>query len=145
MIDKANVTEEGYIYENPIAIMPLRQARTNVIKAIMEPWLPSEKIEFSILASSLHSLEVTKEHFGLLAVMMAFYRDHQGHMEWDVNSIGLLKELLFDILGLSQKVFEDFVISEEPNKLRIFVSKKTKGFELEEVDEICNILTMEEV
>lgn len=143
MIDKANVKEEAYVNENKAHIMPLKEARTNIIKAIMEPWLPGDMIDFSILSRSLKSLTVSRENRKLLSVMLYTYRNHNGHILWNENSIGLLKSILFDILNLSKKSIEQAIISGNPDLLRQIVITKIIGFNIEEVDEICHILTME--
>lgn len=143
MVDKANVTEIPYINEEPIPIKSLRESRSEVIRAIMEPWIPGEQIEFTELARALNSLEVTRSNRKLLAVMLCTYRNHNGHMLWSENSLGILKELLFDILNISQKTFGDAIQSGSPDTLRRIVISRTTGFVIDEIDEICHILTAE--
>lgn len=75
--------------------------------------------------------------------MVCTYRDHNGHMIWDENSIGLLKQLLFDILGISQKTIETAIQAGSPDLLRREVIQKTIGFTNDQIDEICHILAME--
>ena len=130
-------------YENPDEIKSLRESRSDVIRAIMEPWIPVEQIEFTELARALNSLEVSRANRKLLAVMLCTYRNHNGHMLWNENSLGILKQLLFDILDISQKSFGDSIKSGNPDTLRRIVISKTKGFMIDEIDEICHILTME--
>ena len=144
MVDKATVDEESsYIYDNPAEIKSLRESRSDVIRAIMEPWIPREMIEFTELARALNSLEVSRANRKLLAVMLCTYRNHNGHMLWNENSLGILKQLLFDIMDISQKAFGESIKSGNPDTLRRLVISKTKGFMIEEIDEICHILTME--
>ena len=144
MVDKATVDEESsYIYENPAEIKSLRESRSDVIRAIMEPWIPGDQIEFTELARALNSLEVSRANRKLLAVMLCTYRNHNGHMLWNENSLGILKQLLFDIMDISQKAFGESIKSGNPDMLRRLVISKTKGFMIEEIDEICHILTME--
>lgn len=125
MIDKANVTEKAYVNDAPIMIKSIRESRTNIIRAIMEPWLPGDMIEFSELARSINSLEVSRSNRKLLSVMACTYRDHRGHMIWNVNSMNLLKQLLFDILGISQKTIANAAQSGNPDLLRREVMMKT--------------------
>lgn len=144
MVDKATVDEgSSYIYKNPAEIKSLRESRSDVIRAIMEPWIPGEQIAFTELARALNSLEVSRANRKLLAVMLCTYRNHNGHMLWNENSLGILKQLLFDILDISQKSFGDSIKSSNPDTLRRIVISKTKGFMIDEIDEICHILTME--
>ena len=143
MIDKANVTEKAYVNDAPIMIKSIRESRTNIIRAIMEPWLPGDMIEFSELARSINSLEVSRSNRKLLSVMACTYRDHRGHMIWNVNSMNLLKQLLFDILGISQKTIENAAKSGNPDLLRREVMMKTINLAYDEIEEICHVLTME--
>lgn len=143
MVDKAKVTERPYVNEAPVAIKSIRESRSDVIRAIMEPWMPGDQIEFTELAKALNSLEIARSSRKLLAVMLCTYRDHNGHMLWDENSLGILKHLLFDILDISQKNYEEVLQSDNPDMLRRIVISKTLGFALEEIDEICHILTLE--
>lgn len=143
MVDKADVTEKPYINDMPVLIKSIRESRTDVIRAIMEPWMPGDIIEFDELARSLNSLEVSRSNRKLLSVMICTYRNHNGHMIWNENSIGLLKHLLFDILGLSQKTIENAMQAGNPDILRRDVLQKTSGLTIEQVEEICHVLTME--
>jgi len=143
MIDKANVEEAPFVNDKPATIKSLRTARSEVIRAIMEPWLPGDMIPFAELATALNSLEVGRSNRKLLAVMLYTYKNHNGHILWNENSLGILRQLLFDILHISQKTYGDAVKSGNPDILRKIVLSKTSGFTLKELDEICYILTME--
>ena len=109
----------------------------------MEPWLPGEKIYFEELAIALNSLEISRSNRKLLSVMLCTYRDHNGHILWNRNSIGVLKEIMFDVLDLSVKKYEEIIQTGNPDALRNIIMKKTIGFGMEEIDEICHVLTME--
>ena len=143
MVDKADVEETPYINETPVAIKTLRESRSDVIRAIMEPWIPGEMIDFTELARALNSLEVTRSNRKLLAMMLYTYKNHNGHMLWNENSLGLLRQILFDILDISQKTYDEAIDTGNPDMLRRIVISKTTGFMIEEIDEVCNILTME--
>ena len=143
MVDKASVHEKPYINEEPIEIKTIRESRSDIIRAIMEPWIPGDMIEFSELAKALNSLEVTRTNRKLLSVMICTYRDHNGHILWNVNSLGLLKQLLFDILDIHQNTIIDTAHIGNPDVLRRVVLYKTMGFTIEDIDEICHIMTAE--
>jgi len=144
MVEKAKVSEIPYDYKPLTKIKSIRESRTEVIRAIMEPWLPGDMIAFSELARALNCLEVSRANRKLLSVMLSTYKNHNGHIIWHENSISLLKELLFDILDISQKNFRNTVQSGNPNVLRREIALKTIGFSLEDIDEICHVLTMED-
>ena len=75
--------------------------------------------------------------------MACTYRDHRGHTIWNVNSMNLLKQLLFDILGISQQTIENAAQSRNPDLLRREVMMKTINLAYDEIEEICHVLTME--
>ena len=143
MVDKAKVHETPYIYEEPVVIKSARESRSDIIRAIMEPWLPGKQIEFAELAKALSSLEIARAHRKLLSVMLYTYKNHNGHILWNENSLGLLRQLLFDILDISQKTYTDAIQSQNADTLRMIVLSRTIGFTMDEVNEICHILTME--
>lgn len=143
MINKADVQEEPYSEIGYFTIKPVKQSRTEIIRAIMEPWLPGEKIEFAELAKSLKSIEVSRDNRKLLAVMICTYRDHNGHIIWDEDSIGLLKNVILDVLDISYEDLGKIILSDNADELRRLVDAKTTGFTLEEIEEICYVITME--
>lgn len=143
MIDKARIEEVPYVNVDGVNIKSVRRARSEIIRAIMEPWLPGETIEFDELAGALNSLEVTRANRKLLAVMVCTYRNHNGHMLWDEQSIGILKQILFDVLNISSRVYVEVLKTDNPDRLREIVFSKTAGFSLEQIDEICSVLTTE--
>ena len=143
MIDKAKIKETTYVNTNPVEIMSVRKARTDIIKAIMEPWIPGKKIDFSELAKALNSLEVSRTNRKLLAVMLYTYKNHNGHILWNENSLDILRQLLLDILGISQKSIGQMIEMENPDTLRREVSVRTNEFTAEQIDEICFVLSSE--
>lgn len=143
MVDKADVTEGVYVNENPVMIKSVRASRTDIIRAIMEPWMPGQMIDYTELIRSLDSLEISRSTRKLLSQMIYTYRNHGGHILWNENSLSLLRSILFDILDIPAKVYEEIVQSENPDRLRSLVLSKTIGFQMNEIDEICHKLTME--
>ena len=144
MIDKANVEEQAYINEEPFKIKSVRKARSEIIRAIMEPWLQGDKIEFDDLATALNCIDLVRPYRKLLSVMICTYRDHNGHILWDEDSIGLLRSILFDILDVSQSGYEEIKKAESYDSLKRLVEAKTIGFSSEQIEEICHIMTMED-
>lgn len=143
LVDKANITEKPFVNKSPITIKSVKDSRTDVIRAIMEPWMPGDIIEFSELARSLNCLDISRANRKLLSVMICTYRDHKGHLIWKVSSMGLLKQLLFDILDISQKTIDIAIRNGNPDLLRREVILKTNNLTFEQVEEICHVLTME--
>ena len=144
MVDKAKVKESPYISNDHVEIKSLKSSRTDVIRAIMEPWIPGERIEIEDLANALNRLDVTRADRKLLAVMLCTYNNHNGHIIWNESSLGILRHLLMDILDISEKVYRDMISAGNPDVFRKEVDLKTIGLTIDQIDEICHILTMEE-
>lgn len=142
MIDKANVTETPYENQTPTLIKPIRESRTEIIRMMMQPWLPHEQLTYEQLQTASQSLEITRNHRKLIALMIETYCQAQGKLLWNTNSIPTLQALLFDILELSRAQFIEIVQRGNPDELRMIVAKKTLGLNLAEIEEICNVLTM---
>ena len=143
LVDKANITEKPFVNKSPVIIKSVKDSRTDVIRAIMEPWMPGDTIEFSELTRSLNCLDISRANRKLLSVMICTYRNHNGHMIWNVSSMELLKQLLFDILDISQKTIDIPIQNSNPDLLRREVMLKTNNLTFEQVEEICHVLTME--
>jgi hypothetical protein len=142
MVDKADIKESPFVNTDPTHIIPVRTARTEIIRMMMQPWLPHEQIEYDELVRALSSLEITRNHRKLLTLMLTVYTNHQGHILWNENSISTLQDLLIDILRLTESKFVKIVEGGNPNELRMVVGKNTNGLGIDEIDEICNVLTM---
>ncbi len=143
LVDKANITEKPFVNKSPVIIKSVKDSRTDMIRAIMEPWMPGDTIEFSELARSLNCLDISRANRKLLSVMICTYRNHNGHMIWNVSSVELLKQLLFEILDISQKTIDIAIQNSNPDLLRREVMLKTNNLTFEQVEEICHVLTME--
>lgn len=143
LVDKANITEKPFVNKSPVIIKSVKDSRTDVIRAIMEPWMPGDTIEFSELTRSLNCLDISRANRKLLSVMICTYRNHNGHMIWNVSSMELLKQLLFDILDISQKTIDIAIQNSNTDLLRREVMLKTNNLTFEQVEEICHVLTME--
>ena len=143
-IEKAKTEEQPYINDTPTVIKSAKIARSEIIRAIMQPWLPGEMIGFEELASALQSIDVSRANRKLLSVMICTYRNHGGNIVWDEGSIGVLKRILFDVLDIPTNKYEEIVESNNADLLRRFVAAKTTDLSLEQIDEICSILTEED-
>ena len=144
MINKAEGEERPYDNNEPVIIKSARRARSEIIRAIMQPWIPGDMLDFNELASALKSIDVSRANRKLLSVMICTYRDHFGNIIWDEGSIGLLREMLFDILDIQKSIFERMKDMDETDQLRSLVAAKTTDFSFDQIEEICSILTMED-
>lgn len=144
MVDKAPVEEKPYENKIEFQLKSINQSRTEVISAIMEPWLNRERVEKNDLLTALKSLEVSRPHRQLLLLMIDTYNINNGHITWHEDSLPLLKEILLEILSITENEMANIITTNQPDILRKLITRKTNGFTLEQIEEICFIITMEE-
>lgn len=143
MVDKAPVEEKPYENKEEFQVKPINQSRTEIISAIMEPWLNRERVEKNDLLTALNSLEVSRQHRQLLLLMIDTYNINNGHITWHEDSLPLLKEILLEILSITENEMANIITTNQPDILRKLITRKTNGFTLEQIEEICFIITME--
>lgn len=141
MIDKAGVEESMYINENPINIKSLKEARTEIIAILMQPWIERKRIRKKSMRADLAVLDLTRFQRKIIEEYMDDYAFLGGKMFWMENDIPKLQECLRAVLSISNLEFERMLVSGIPDVLRETVSNKVTGFSLEEIEEICNVLT----
>ena len=141
MIDKADVVESVFLHNSTTSIKPLREARTELIYMLLQPWLNHNKLRRKDLRDSVKTLDVDRKTKNDLFDYIDDYVFTGGLMCWNESEISLLQKLLFKILGITIAQYENILLNGSPNDLRNMVVNKTKDFTEEQIDEICNVLT----
>ncbi len=141
MINKADVKEIPYQYENKLALKTVKEANTEIITMLLQPWLKREKISGKILKADLKIIEMDRSSKNLIKDYIDDYIFANGTMIWRESEIPVLQSLIMKVLGLSVAQFEQIIASENPDALRKIVFQNTMKFSIEEIDEICNVLT----
>src|SRR5699024_10575052 len=60
LVDKAKVKEKTYQYENPVIIKTAREARTELLCMLLQPWISREQYRGKVLRHNLKALEIPK-------------------------------------------------------------------------------------
>jgi hypothetical protein len=141
MIDKADVTESPFEYTQQTWIKPLREARTDVICMLMQPWIDRPQISADELRVSLKTLELSRENRKIINILAGIYIGNGGKMIWAETSISLLQELIRDIVELSDGEFSEIVTGGTPDTLKRFIDNITSGLSADDIEEICYVLT----
>lgn len=141
MIDKANVKEEEYINPNPIPIKSIREARSEIISVLMQPWFDRERIRKKYLLTDMRVLELTRTDRNLIMNYIDDYLFLAGKLFWEEKDIPILQKLIKAVLGIKDAEFEKIVELCDPEKLRSLVTSKVKDYSIEEINELCNVLT----
>lgn len=141
LINKANVTETPYRYDSHEIIKPLKEARTEMLLMLLQPWLEREKISGKVLKADLKSLDLRRKDKLLIRDYIDDYVFCGGKQIWRVEDIPRLQYLIKAILGISSSEFESAISTGIPEELRKLVQNRTTSLTMQEIDEICNVLT----
>ncbi len=141
MIDKANVVEVPYVNPKPVAIKSAKQARTDIVAMLMQPWIARDRMRGIELKNSLRSLDLSRSIKKKLTDCIDDYVFCGGAMIWKVEEIPYLQTLLKAVLEFTKAEFERIVMEGDAEGLKCAVSKKTIGLGATELNEVCNVLT----
>lgn len=141
MIDKANVVEHPYVNPKPTVIKSAKQARTEILCMLLQPWIPRERMRGVALKNALRSLDVPRNIKRQLTDCIDNYIFCCGAMIWKVEEIPTLQTLVKAVLDITKVEFERCIMSCDADGLRSMVRKRTTGLSDSEVNEVCNVLT----
>lgn len=143
LVDKAKVKEETYRYVNPVIIKTAREARTELLCMLLQPWISREQYRGKVLRSDLKALDIPKKIKDHIFICIEQYLFFQGKMIWKTEEIAYLQELVRALLSISDGEFENIVLSGKADELRTAIRQKTIGLTYQEIEEICCVLIME--
>lgn len=142
LVDKAAVTEEAYQPIQVQQIKPLREARTDILQVILQPWLKGPHLARETLQSTMNSLVLAEKHRYRLKQLLAFYEVNDGQMVWrdTPENMVLLRELVLAVLGITEKELSQLILLETPESLRQLIAAQTKHLDEAAINEIGSIL-----
>lgn len=143
LVDKAKVKEETYKYENPALIKTVREARTELLCMLLQPWVNREQYRGKILRNDLKALDISKKMKDCISECIEQYLFFQGNMIWKTEEIAYLQILVKAVLAISDAEFKNIVLNGKADELRITIKQKTIGLSYQEIEEVCCVLTME--
>lgn len=141
MIDKANVQEKPYKNEQVEVIKPLKQARTEILMALMQPWMKKERIRKLELEQSLKVIDLKREERRLIDGYLDDYAFLGGTLFWNMSDIPKLQWCIKALLHISETEFDDILMSESDERLRSLIKDRTTGLDNSDIEEVCNVLT----
>lgn len=141
MIDKAKVVEKPYVNPKPMVIKSAKQARTEILCMLLQPWISRERMRGIALKNALRSLDVPRDIKRKLTDCIDNYVFCCGTMVWKVDEIPVLQVLIKAVLGVTKTEFERYVMNSDANGLRTMVQKRTSGLNEKEINEVCNVMT----
>lgn len=143
LVDKAKVKEETYKYENPVLIKTVREARTELLCMLLQPWVNREQYRGKILRNDLKALDIPKKMKDRISECIEQYLFFQGNMIWKTEEIAYLQVLVKALLAISDAEFKNIVLNGKADELRNAIKQRTIELSYQEIEEVCCILTME--
>jgi len=138
-ISKANVREQTYVPAKKTVIRTVQSARAQIIRMLMQPWMPGQKIAAESLEESLKVLDLARKDRKELSELIFDYDLMGGNMVWPVRKIPKLQHLLKAVLELTDR---DILACETSSDLYALVQSRVKHFKRNAVNDICYVLTM---
>ena len=110
---------------------------------MLHPWINRGQYRGKALRNDLKALDLSKKIKDRILTCIDQYLFFQGNMIWKTEEIAFLQELVKELLGISDVEFENIIITEDPDELRVLINQKTVGLSYQEIEEVCSVLTME--
>ena len=138
MIDKADVEESAYVIEHPTKIRPLKAARLDIIRMLIQPWFGGKMIPEEKLKASLSVLDIPRGDKKAIEALMQDYLMFNGLLVWKKKDLPKLQKLVQAVMGIKNS--EISAISDAEGLIRL-VSSKIKKLQRDRICDICFVLT----
>lgn len=141
MVNKADVKELEYKFVNNLVIKPIKEARSEIIAMLLQPWISREYLGRKNLIQDLKSLEVNRDIRKFITKAIEDYAFLNGKLLWRTDEIPALQYVLKSLLDISETAFNKTILNDTPEMFKEMISKKLVGFNDQEINEICHVLT----
>ena len=138
MISKADVKEIPFEIKEKKTIITKKEARTNILRMIMDPWIGNDKIKEEDLNESLKVLDLKNKYRKLISCFIEEYVSNGFKIAWNDKDLQYLQQIIQAILEVSDN---DFLEIADKNELAGVVRNRLKNVSDEDVNEICFYLT----
>jgi len=142
MVNKADIEEIAFAPREVEVIKPIKNARSEILFMLLQPWVSHDQIVESELISALNVLDVSLEEKRELMQLIKDYELCSGQIVWAVSQIPKLQRILKSVLSLSEIEFQNILKEGDENQLRETVGGRLKNFKPEHVNELCHVITM---
>ncbi len=139
MIDKADIHEIPYKPRHIKNIPTAKSARTKVIRVLMQPWMTQKDERKDTLVAALKVIDMTRQTRKQISRLIDDYMILGRHLVWKKEELGKLQSMLREILNISGQVLLQI---QNPDELRRLAADKTQGFNRDELNKICYLLTV---
>ena len=127
-INKANIREQQYVPD-----------KKTIIRMLMQPWMPGQKIPTESLQESLKVLDLSRTDRRTILDLISDYDLFGGNLIWSARKIPELQRLVKAVMELKDK---EILGCETPADLYRLVQSRVKHLKRNAINEICFVLTM---
>ena len=138
-INKANIREQQYVPDKKTTIRTVQSARAQIIRMLMQPWMPGHKIPTESLQESLKVLDLSRTDRRTILDLISDYDLFGGNLIWSARKIPELQRLVKAVMELKDK---EILACETSADLYRLVQSRVKHLKRNAINEICFVLTM---
>ena len=136
-INKADVKEIPYFAKEKRTICTKKEARTVVLRMVMNPWLGKEVYSETVLKDSLKVLDIKNKYRKRIEYLIAEYVKNNGILSWTEDELLILQQLVQAILEINDNEFLEL----DKMELINITKQRLLGVSDEEINEICFYVT----
>ncbi len=142
MIDRASVDDTDiYRAQTKMVIVPMRTARTVIVKMLMQPWFGNKKYSREELMDALKVMSLTRKDRAAVESYIDKYCLFGGSLIWKKEDMAKLSALINSILEIHDKDYEN---NRTPTAFKSYVGDKLIKLSPKELEKICYVLTYSE-
>lgn len=138
MVDRANVVEVPYEYNNSASVMTVKSARTIIVRMLLQPWLNTHHIDEKQLFEALRTLDITKITKHRISILIDEYTLFGGHLQWNRDTLTQLQALMRSVINIHDA---DIAKCHCAQDMKEFISSRLSPMNPQHIEEICYILT----
>ena len=137
-VNKAAVEETVYSVNSGLKILTKREARTIVLKMVMDPWIGDEVYSENDLRSAVSVLDLRSKVKRRIELLEKEYISNNGKLVWDEKDLNILSSLVQAILEIKDS---DFLEINTKDDLFNLVSSRLSNVSDDALNEICFYVT----
>ncbi len=136
-INKANVKEMPYAVQGERRILTKKEARTKILRLVMNPWIGNEAFSKEDLEDALKVLDINNKYRKRIEYLIEEYLKNNGVLSWEENELPILQQLVQALLEINDNEFLEM----DKDELIALTKRKLIKITDEEVNEICFCVT----
>lgn len=136
-VSKAKVVEKPYEYETDKKICTKKEARTKLIKMVMDPWIGSKPIQEDELIDAISVLDLGNSNRKIILSLVDTYVKNCGNISWKKDDLFILQQIIKDILDVK----DSDLLNVDKIGLINNIKSKIENVSEQDINEICYYIT----